>query len=74
MEVPSTSAQLFKEVQCLSVVGDKHHLVTSCASRHCQDVVKNKHFTWNKSIQLIIPTELQDTAQYEPPLHIHVVM
>lgn len=54
MAVPSTSAQLFKEVQHLSVVGDKHHLVTSCTSRHCQDVVKNKHFTWNKSTNFLL--------------------
>lgn len=43
LKVPPGSAQLFKEVQCLSVVGDEHHLVTSCCPRHCQDVIENQH-------------------------------
>lgn len=47
-KAPSRSAQLFKEVQRLSVVGDQHHLVTSCSPCHCQDVVKYQHFPWNK--------------------------
>lgn len=53
LKVPSRSAQLFKEVQCLSVVGDKHHLVTSCSPRHRQDVVKNQHFPWNNNKTMI---------------------
>lgn len=47
-KTPSRSAQFLKEVQCLSVVGDKHHLVTGCGPCHCQNVVKNQHFPWNK--------------------------
>lgn len=42
---PSISAQLLKQVQCLSVVGDQDHFVTGCCSGHGQDVVQNQHFT-----------------------------
>lgn len=52
-KAPSTSAQLFKEVQCLSVVGDKNHLITCRSPRHGQDVVKHQHFTWVKHQNLL---------------------
>lgn len=45
---PSGPAQLLKQVQCLSVVGDQNHLVTGGGLGDGQEAVQHQHLTWDQ--------------------------
>lgn len=52
-DLPSKSAELFKEVKGLCVVGNEDNLVVSSCTSHRQNAVQHQHLAW-RSVYYII--------------------